>query len=35
MGEVGFDGKINSGTGKIFLFFVKLSKYFRTFIDYF
>ena len=35
MGEVGFDVKINGETCKIFLFFVKLSKYFGTFIDYF
>ena len=35
MGEVGFDGKIKGETCKIFLFFVKLSNYFGTFIDYF
>ena len=35
MGEVGFDVKINGETCKIFLFFLKLSKYFGTFIEYF
>ena len=35
MGEVGFDVKINGETCKIFLFFLKLSKYFGTCIKYF